>query len=276
MTDIKLIHRDKWFIQPFQKDNYLATPYRDKITLIQQFFIPSNLFRTLEIKKCLQINADNPHLDHIYLLNERIYTQQELGLNDKQFSRVTQVEIGHRLTYGDVVKFVNTPLPNSDTPTLSGYIVFSNSDIYLDPDTLRNVYYTSLSKTRSWYALLRTEAYYNALFGPNSYAQDTWIFHTNPFRGNSLDPTPLNYYLGKLGCDNKICHDLSQQQVKIYNEPLLIKTMHLHKSVTRDYDVNDRLEPPYLQVIPNLIVPELPQYQFDTPIDSSSSSIFNQ
>ena len=56
MTDIKLIHRDKWFIQPFQKDNYLEAPYRDKITLIQQFFIPSTIFRALEIKKCLQIN----------------------------------------------------------------------------------------------------------------------------------------------------------------------------------------------------------------------------
>ena len=49
--------------------------------------------------------------------------------------------------------------------------------------------------------------------------------------------------------------------------------MHLHKSVTRDYDVNDRLDPPYLQVIPNLIVPDLPQHHFDIPIDNS---IFNQ
>lgn len=124
----------------------------------------------------------------------------------------------------------------------------------------------------SWYALLRTEAYYKVLFGPNSYAQDTWIFHTTPFQVQPIDPTPLDYYLGKLGCDNKICYHLSQQQVKIYNEPLLIKTMHLHKSVTRDYDVNDRLDPPYLQVIPNLIVPDLPQHHSDTPPDNS---IFN-
>ena len=67
MTDIKLIHRDKWFIQPFQKDNYLATPYRDKITLIQQFFIPSNLFRTLEIKNVFKLILITPPRSYLSL-----------------------------------------------------------------------------------------------------------------------------------------------------------------------------------------------------------------
>ena len=62
----------------------------------------------------------------------------------------------------------------------------------------------------------------------------------------------MDYYLGKLGCDNKIVYHLNCQQITVYNEPIHIKTHHLHKSVTRDYDVTDRLNPPYLQVIPNL------------------------
>ena len=148
------------------------------------------------------------------------------------------------MTYKHIVDFVKTE-------KLSGYIVFSNADIYLD-ETIENVFKTTLSVSSSWYAQLRIEAYNNTLFGPSAYAQDTWIFHTKPFEKKEIQTKPLDFCLGILGCDNKIVYQLGIQNIQIFNEPLFIKTYHLHKSVTRDYTIKDRLSPPYLQIIPNL------------------------
>ena len=38
----------------------------------------------------------------------------------------------------------------------------------------------------------------------------------------------------------------------VYNQPLYIRTFHVHKSTTRDYNINDRLPPPYLRIRPLL------------------------
>ena len=55
----------------------------EKITIIQQFFIPPNKERYKELKQTLQLNLKNPNIDKIYLLNEKIYSNNELGLTNE-------------------------------------------------------------------------------------------------------------------------------------------------------------------------------------------------
>ena len=52
----------------------------DKIIYITQFYIPENIDRYNEIKYCLNKNYNNKYIDKIYLLNEKIYTDEELEL----------------------------------------------------------------------------------------------------------------------------------------------------------------------------------------------------
>ena len=60
------------------KDNH-DDEIKNKITLLYQFFIHPNEQRNKEILFCLKKNVENPHIDTIYLLNERIYSTGELG-----------------------------------------------------------------------------------------------------------------------------------------------------------------------------------------------------
>ena len=52
-----------------------------KINIFYQFFIHPNKERYNEILFCLLQNVNNPSVDKIYLLNERIYTINELISN---------------------------------------------------------------------------------------------------------------------------------------------------------------------------------------------------
>jgi hypothetical protein len=58
--------------------------------------------------------------------------------------------------------------------------------------------------------------------------------------------------LGKLGCDNIVAYELVRQGIYVYNNPILIQTWHLQKENKRDYSINDRLNPPYLRIMPTL------------------------
>ena len=123
--------------------------YVDNIYLIQQFFIPSNAARKREIVDTLRNNCNVDKITKIILLNERIYSKVELGLNDKQFLKIQQVNINKRLSYRDVFEYVQAS-------GIKGYIVFGNSDIFLDK-TVENLKLTPLASERTFMAQVRLE-----------------------------------------------------------------------------------------------------------------------
>ena len=67
----------------------------DPIYLFYQFFVHPNEDRHNEIKYCLLKNVQNEFVDKIYLLNERIYSDKELGVSS---DKIIQVVIHKRLT----------------------------------------------------------------------------------------------------------------------------------------------------------------------------------
>ena len=222
-------------IEPSQPLNVLNTiQTHDEIILIYQFFIPKTQDRYDEIKKCLMLNVKNEYIDKIILLNERIYTDEELGT---KHNKIEQVNFKKRLKFSDVFEYAHTL-------SKSSYLITINADIYLD-DTISKIRYSNLHSEKTALALLR----YNdkrsgkKLFGPLNCSQDTWGFHTN--QNISKDHLKLfSFEFGTPGCDNKLIYLFYILGYKVINDPKAIKTFHVHENDARNYS-NKPLNKPW-------------------------------
>ena len=170
----------------------------DPIHVFSQFYLDKDKEHRREIRYALNKNVKNKHIDSIILLNERIYTDEELGVSSP---KIKQVVINTRITYYDFLNY-----------KIDGYKILINSDIFLD-NTIKNVKTSDIHINRKMFALLRYE--YNngspSIFcrkGKTSGredSQDTWIVHSNhSFTKKELDTFKI--HLGIPGCDNKICY----------------------------------------------------------------------
>ena len=71
---------------------------KDKIILITQFYISSNINRQKEILECLQKNLNNSLIDAIYLVTEKEYTFREMEIdNNINKAKIIQINIGKRM-----------------------------------------------------------------------------------------------------------------------------------------------------------------------------------
>lgn len=255
-----VIEHSETFHKKDTKDN-------ENIYLIQQFFVHSNKERHNEIKKCLLQNLKNEYINKIILLNERIYTDEEMYINKLEFIKlkfkIEQVVISKRLEYKDVFKYVREE-------KLNGYVIFSNSDIYLD-NTIDKLHYSYLKDVKSMLTLLRydVDKHLNTpkIFGPRADSQDTWIFHSKYNIENEKEKI-FNFQFGMPGCDNKFCYLIKILGYKLINCPSIIHTFHLHNVNIRDYNSKDLINNPYLTIIPydynklNLITNNYTKYTF--------------
>lgn len=104
------------------------TPSDCPIFLCQQWFMSDNPARHKENVHVLQQNLANPYIHHIYLLNERHYSWQELGISPTM--KLTQLFVGERLTYGRAWKTIRTL-------NTYGYWILANLDIFFDESIAR-------------------------------------------------------------------------------------------------------------------------------------------
>lgn len=236
----------------FEVDKLVESPLnQDPIILIQQFFVHKDPERYEELKLCLRKNVDNKCIDKIILLNEQIYTDDELGIISE---KIVQVNMGERLTYKYAFKYAINNFSHS-------YVALANSDIFFD-QTLENVRRSCLSTEPSVYALLRYEYSSSVsleqckLFcyrgGPVRWdSQDTWIFHTDSLVNIIKVLNSSNFSLGRPGCDNRIAHVLNDAGNKCYNAVKNVRTYHVHKNLTRSYGFKDVIPPPHLHLLPD-------------------------
>ena len=219
----------------------------DPINLITQFYIDANPARQNEIRTCLKTNYENPFVDKIYLLNERIYTLSELGVTN-QTGKIVQINIQFRLKYQDVFDCISKH-------EIKGYNIFMNSDILLD-DSIQQLRYTDIHLNKKMFALVRyeydpTDILKSKLFTRFD-SQDTWIIHSNyniPLNIQKI----FNFPFGKPGCDNKLIYLMNILNYEIYNEPRIIKTYHYHTSQIRNYTKKDVIKEPWGFVVPSNI-----------------------
>ena len=210
----------------------------DSINVFGQFYIDANPNRQKEILKCLKFNVRNRFITKVYLLNERIYTTEELGINS---DKIIQINIGRRLAYSDIFKYINEN-------NITGYNILCNSDIFFD-DTIENLFLSDIHINKKMYALLRYE--YNPkdvsmskIYGPRMDSQDTWIVHSN-FNVSPDAIKIFNFNFGKPGCDNKIIYLFKVLGYEILNDPNFIKTYHYHTTEIRNYTKTEALKIPF-------------------------------
>jgi hypothetical protein len=222
----------------------------DHIYLFQQFFIHKDKNRYSEVKSCLKKNIELAKFTKIYLLNERLYTKEEMGLTDSEMKQIKQINIGTRMMYSDVFKQFRGL-------GLNGYIVIANSDIFFDK-TIDNLNKSVLSETPSLLSQLRYEYNPNEkqllkmkLFGPRPDSQDVWILHSNHIPDKKKFSI-FDILLGKPGCDNKIVYLFYTLGYKLYNDPQFVRTYHYHTQQTRDYSKEDQISSPYLYLYPRI------------------------
>lgn len=245
MINDKLYHwsRNKVFTRVYPDDvvcnieNIKLEPCTDPIYLFQQFFIPKVKERYDEIKECLFRNVELGLFEKIYLLNERIYTSEELGVSD---SSVVQIDIGKRLKYIDFIEHASK---------LEGFVVLSNSDIFFDK-SITNIRKSIIRDTKSVQCLRRYEYRDQknldqcSIYFESKSSQDTWIFHTN-YIDHNLD---CDFHLGVPACDNRLATSLKEADYTLMASYEDIKTYHNHKNATGKYS-HARLSRPYTLVM---------------------------
>jgi hypothetical protein len=234
----------------FSKSYSVGSPdlTTDPIHVFSQFFLHRDPARLKEIQFCLHKWCENPAIDHIHLLNERLYTAQEMGMSadHPRFSKISQTVIGHRIRFSDIFAYIRLN-------QIPGYHVLVNSDIAFDT-TLGNLRKTDMHTKQVMFAQLRFE--YNSLspthsriFGPRFDSQDTWIFHAR-FPPPESAERALAIEFGKPGCDNKLAYLATILGYEIVNDPFFIKTFHVHANPARDYTAKDAIREPWAIVVP--------------------------
>ena len=208
----------------------------ETLTLIQQYYEPANAKRSKEIKQCLEMNLLNPCIDKVILLNEKRYSLPKS-------SKVTEVILGHRLKYSDVIKYIKEHG--------QGLIVFSNSDIYLDISWNQ---LWSIKMENTFLSLLRYETQKEGgikLFGPRPDSQDTWAVHSDSVKSRTWDYSTLDFEFGRAGCDNAINVEMLKNKFLVANPCLSLQTIHCHESEYRTYNPHDVVDKPvYLYLDP--------------------------
>ena len=210
----------------------LGAATSDPIHVVTQFFLPKESARLAELQLALRANINNPHVDTVTLLNERIYTIDELGV---QSPKLAQVVVGTRLRFSDVW-----------AARRPGYTVLTNADIFVD-DTIAQIRRSDIHARRAMFALLRYEYPSGKLFGPRADSQDTWIVHSSMVM-KSAELRAFAFELGRPGCDNKVAYLFAAMGVEIYNDPARIRTHHCHAARGRSYP--EKVDAPYLFVCP--------------------------
>jgi hypothetical protein len=207
----------------------------DNIYLITQIFIHRQEKRRKEIKYCLSQNCKI--FEKIILLNERIYSQEELGVDDEGWKKIVQINIEKRLSYKKFLDYISES-------GLKGYFILSNTDIFFDK-TVFNLRKSFMSVEKSIFAISRFQYKSDGSTTEEHLlpdCQDTWIIHSNYF---AYDTEKYDYNLGVPGCDNRISMMFYSDDYKIYNCPYFIKTYHYHEDEERDYTHKDIIPGPY-------------------------------
>lgn len=202
----------------------------EKIILITQFFISPNQKRKKEFQYAFKQNVKNSNLNKIILLNEKIYNQNELGI---ETDKIEQTNHGKRLTFQDAFNHMKKIDAESKTPN---YYLLSNLDIFFD-ETLQNLKKIKLDTRKYMLALVRNE------FKPGmklkdckttgvNWAQDTWIIHSNNLK--HLTPERLkmlDFRMGVGRCDNRLAFLLKEWGLQPQSIPNVIRSYHIHDEV---------------------------------------------
>ena len=207
------------------------------IRVFTTYYRDSSDERHKEYLLALEKNNDLQLIDEIIILHE------SKDILPVASDKIKSVFIDKRPTFQLFFDVINN-LTNPDDIN-----IICNTDIYFN-NTIR---LSEKCNKNEVFALNRWDITNDSIvcLFPKYTSSDVWVF-----RG-SVNLKYIDYYLGQLGCDNKLLYDLTQNNYKISNPSLSIKTFHLHQTNIRGFLSNpksgNRVPSPYLYSIPHFI-----------------------
>lgn len=223
-----------------------STNMSHSINLIMQFYIDKDNDRQKEIRQTLYLNSNNNSINKIYLFNERIYTDEELGVKSE---KIIQIDISCRLKFSNIFDLI-------EQYNINGYIAISNSDIFFDK-SIENVWsydvinHNVLALCRYEFDGISSLKNCNIFANGRPDSQDAWIFHSEHNIQKKYRHI-FDFEMGKPGCDNKLIYLFQILGYQCYNDPSIIKIYHIHNSPVRNYTIKDKITAPYCAIYPSL------------------------
>lgn len=223
-----------------------CTTMSHSINLIMQFYIDKDNDRQREIRQTLYLNVNNNSINKIYLFNERMYTDEELGIKS---DKIVQIDVKNRLKFSNVFDLI-------EEHNINGYVAVANSDIFFDK-SIENVWrYDLINKNVLTLCRYEFDGISRlrdcSIFSegrPDS--QDAWIFHSEnniPREYRSV----FDFEMGKPGCDNKLIYLFQILGYQCYNEPGIVKIYHNHNTPSRNYSIKDKIPSPWCVIYPTI------------------------
>lgn len=204
--------------------------------LYTSFYDEQKEVRKSELIYCLEQNALNSQIDKIFVLLES-------GEPPIQNSKINYIPCNGKPTFKMFFDLINQVSSEQDVN------VISNSDIFFD-DSI--VFVNNIRWKQDCYALSRWEINPDGSKGEQIQtrgdSQDVWVI-----KGTLRDFGYCDFYLARLGCDNRIAWEFKEAGYEVTNPSKHIYAWHNHASHIRNYDeVNrDCVPPPYLvQIMP--------------------------
>ncbi len=204
--------------------------------LLTAFYIDKNSQRQAEFLQCLERNVRNECFNEIHLFVEEDIPQRQLlksfpALNN---TKICLVEHGSRVTYQDFFFYANQHLHGDR-------VAVANADIYFD-ETL--AYLKAYELAGKLLCLSRWDVQPDGSlnFFEHPSSQDAWIFQA------PIQAFPCDFYLGVLGCDNRLAWEAANVGLEILNPSRSIHVCHLHLSQVRRYNKRKFMRGPVTHV----------------------------
>jgi hypothetical protein len=165
------------------------------INLYINYYQDKSIIRQNELDTCIHNNILNKHLNVIMCVQDR-------------------------MMYSDFFNIINKYTSDDDIN------IISNLDIFFDDSivNLKEMHSDEAFVLGRWNYTKAGIILFNR---PDS--QDTWIFK------GKVRKIFGDFYLGYLGCDNRIAHEIKSAGYKVSNPSKTIKATHLHISNIRNY-----------------------------------------
>jgi len=209
--------------------------------LLTAFYEDKNKNRQTEFLRCLEKNIQNEWFSEIHLFIEEFISREQLLASYPLLAHAKLCLINHerRVTYQDFLLYANRNLSGCQ-------VAVANADIYFD-ETLASL--DEYDLTGKLFCLTRWDIQDDgsACFFDHPGSQDAWLFQA-PFQ-----KFPCDFYLGILGCDNRLAWEAANVGLEVSNPSRSIHVFHLHLSQVHRYNSRQFMQGPVAEVVPGYL-----------------------
>jgi hypothetical protein len=184
------------------------------VNLFTTFYNEKDLVRGIELLDCLTLNIDCKVINKIHIWLENM---EDISIKS---DKIIIIPAASRPRYNDFFNVINKVSNSNDIN------IIANTDIFFKDDF---EIIKHLDLENKCFTLTRWDIKedFEAEFLGRVDSQDVWIF-----KGKIKD-IDGNFYLGSLGCDNKIAYEIQKAGYNISNPSLTVRSYHLHLSQYR-------------------------------------------